>query len=134
MNFVTILPLASIDAVRPVFMIVMGVFLLVAAWRMARETEGWAAGLMVGGAFMLCFGYAILVPMYEAGKIERFHPAAHLHNPAIAMGWHAVKLLVMNVGWLVLGLGLGLHSGLLRMPSALKISRSQATSTNESVA
>ena len=108
------LPLASIDAARPVFMIVMGVFLMVVAWRMARDTEGWTGRLLVGGAFLLCIGYAILIPMYEAGKIENYHPAAHLRDPASALGWHAVKLVVMNSGWLVLGLGLGLHTGLLR--------------------
>lgn len=134
MYFSPNLPLASIDAVRPVFMIVMGVFLMIVAWRMAKETEGWAARLMVGGAFLLCFGYAILVPMYDAGKIEKYHPAAHLHDPASALAWHAVKLVVMNAGWLVFGLGLGLHSGLFRMPVALKFSRTQTIPANESAA
>jgi hypothetical protein len=101
---------------------------------MAKETEGWAARLMMAGALMLCFGYAILVPMYEAGKIEKFHPLAHLHEPAAALGWHAVKLLVMNAGWLAFGLGLGLHSGLLRMPAALKAQRTRTVSTHESIA
>ncbi|MEK6230856.1 MAG: hypothetical protein N2A42_03315 [Luteolibacter sp.] len=134
MSFLPNLPLASIDAIRPVFMIVMGVFLMIVAWRMAKESKGWAVRLMVGGAFLLCFGYAILIPMYEAGMIERFHPVAHLHDPATAMGWHAVKLVVMNAGWLVFGLGLGLHSGLVRMPAAFKFSRTQTISANESVA
>ena len=83
---------------------------------------------------MLCFGYAILVPMYEAGIIEKFHPRAHLHDPATAMGWHAVKLVVMNAGWLVFGLGLGLHSGLIRMPAALKFPRTRTVSAHESIA
>ena len=126
-------PLASIDAVRPVFMIVMGVFLAIVAWRLAKECEGWTARLMVAGALLLCFGYAILMPMYEAGVIERYHPRAPLKDRAAALGWHAVKLVVMNAGWLVFGLGLGLHSGLLRMP-ALKLSRTQTISANESVA
>lgn len=134
MNFPILLPIASIDAARPVFMIVMGVFLMVVAWRMARETEGWSARLLVGGAFLLCVGYAILVPMYEAGKIEKYHPGAHLHDPQSAAAWHAVKLVVMNSGWLVFGLGLGLHSGLLRMPAPLKFSRTRTISTNESIA
>lgn len=129
-----ILPLASIDAVRPVFMIVMGVFLMIVVWRMAKETQGWTARLMVGGAFLLSFGYAILMPMYEAGIIERFHPSAHLQDSANALAWHAVKLVVMNAGWLVFGIGLGLHSGLLRMPSAAKLPRTQPISTNESIA
>lgn len=134
MSFLAVLPLASIDAVRPVFMIVMGVFLFIVAWRMAKESEGWSARFMVGGAFLLCFGYAILMPMYEAGKIEKYHPAASLNDPATALAWHAVKLVVMNAGWLVFGLGLGLHSGLLRMPSFAKLPRTQTVPTNESIA
>ncbi len=134
MSLPTFSPIASIEAVRPVFMVVMGVFLLIIAWRMAKEKEGWTARLMMAGALMLCFGYAILVPMYEAGKIEKFHPRAHLHDPAAALGWHAVKLVVMNAGWLVFGLGLGLHSGLLRIPAALKFTRNRTVSAHESIA
>ncbi len=118
-------PLASIEAARPVFMIVMGVFLMVIAWRMARDSEGWGARFLVGGAFLLCVGYAFLIPMYEAGKIVRYMPHSHLHDTSTALGWHAVKLVVMNAGWLVLGLGLGIHSGLLRVPAFLKISKTQ---------
>jgi hypothetical protein len=50
------------------------------------------------------------------------------------MGWHAVKLVVMNAGWLVFGLGLGLHSGLIRMPAALKFPRTRTVSAHESIA
>jgi hypothetical protein len=134
MFFPTNLPLASIDAVRPVFMIVMGFFLMIIAWRMAKETQGWTARMMVGGAFLLCFGYAILMPMYEAGKIEKFHPGAPLHDPATALAWHAVKLVAMNAGWLVFGLGIALHSGLFRMPAPVKLPRPQTVSTHESIA
>lgn len=126
--------LASIEAVRPVFLIVMGVFLMIVAWRIARETAGWGARLTVGGAFLLCLGYAILVPMYEAGKIEKFHAKLHLDDPATAMGWHAVKLVIMNVGWLLFGLGVGIHSGLLRVPAALKASKIEPLPTHEPVA
>ncbi|MGJ8643943.1 MAG: hypothetical protein ACSHX9_11085 [Luteolibacter sp.] len=126
--------LASIEAVRPVFLIVMGVFLMVVAWRIARETTGWSARLTVGGAFLLCLGYAILVPMYEAGKIEKFHPSLHLHDPATAMGWHAVKLVIMNVGWLLFGLGVGIHSGLLRLPATLKVSKIESLPSHEPIA
>ncbi len=128
------LPLASIDAARPVFVIVMGVFLMVIAWRMARETEGWSARCLVGGAFLLCVGYAILIPMYEAGKIERYFPGAHLHSPSTALGWHAVKLVVMNAGWLVFGLGLGLHAGLFRSIAPRKITKAQTITIHESAA
>ena len=134
MNQPPFIVFASVDAVRPVFMIVMGVFLLVVAWRMSRETQGWTARLMMAGAMMLSFGYSILVPMYEAGKIEKFYPGAHLHDPSVALAWHAVKLVVMNAGWLVFGLGLGLHSGLLRMPYDFKGLRTRTHSTHESIA
>ena len=115
-------------------MIVMGVFLMVVAWRMAREAEGWTGRLLVGGAFLLCIGYAILVPMYEAGRIEKYYPGAHLHDASTALGWHAVKLVVMNAGWLVFGLGIALHSGLIRMPSLEKVSKPQSVSGHESAA
>lgn len=123
---------ASIDAARPVFMIVMGVFLVLIAWRMARDTEGWSARLLVAGAFMLFIGYAFLIPMYEAGKIERYHPGVHLHDAQAAHAWHVVHLVVMNSGWLLLGLGLGLHSGLLGAPAVFRISKTQTTYVNES--
>lgn len=115
-------------------MIVMGFFLIIVAWRMAKESEGWAPRLMVGGAFLLFLGYAFLIPMYEAGKIERYHPSVSLSDPAGALAWHAVKLVVMNAGWLVFGLGLGLHTGLLRMPGVSKVPRRQTIPINESVA
>lgn len=115
-------------------MIVMGVFLMIFAWRMSKATEAWAGRLMVGGAFLLCFGYAVLVPLYEAGIIEKYHPSARMNDPASALAWHAVKLVVMNAGWLVFGFGLGLHSGLLRMPATSKLTKTQPISANESVA
>ncbi len=134
MNFTLHNHLASTDAARPVFMIVMGVFLMVVAWRMAREAEGWTGRLLVGGAFLLCIGYAVIMPMYEAGKIERYFPGVQLHDGQTALGWHAVKLVVMNGGWLVFGLGLGLHSGLIRMPSMVKVSKPQPASNHGSIA
>lgn len=134
MDFPSSFPLASIGAVRPVFMIVMGVFLMLIAWRMARETEGWSARCLVGGAFLLFFGYAILLPMYEAGKIEPYFPGAHLKNPSVALGWHAVKLVIMNAGWLVFGLGLGFHSGLFRAAASRKIAKHQTITIHESAA
>ncbi|MEP3211765.1 MAG: hypothetical protein ABJQ29_01095 [Luteolibacter sp.] len=134
MSNVVFFNLASIEAVRPVFMIVMGVFLMLVAWRIAKETDGWSARLTVGGAFLLCLGYAILIPMYEAGVIEKFHPSLHLHDSAAAMGWHAVKLVVMNTGWLLFGLGVGIHSGLLHMPVAFKLSKIESLHSHEPVA
>lgn len=134
MHFSVNLPLAAIDSARPVFMIVMGVSLMMVAWRMARDSEGWSARLTVGGGFLLCLGYSLLMPMYEAGVIERFHPRAHLHDPSGALAWHAVKLVVMNGGWFLLGLGLGIHSGLLRMPRFAKSAQKESLPANESLA
>lgn len=127
------LPIASIEAARPVFMIVMGVFLLIFAWRMSKEEKGWSAWLMMGGAILLAFGYAVLLPLYEAGKIERYHPSKHFHD-STAIGWHAVKVLAMNAGWFVFATGLGIHSGLLRMPVFLKATKTQTAANYESVA
>ncbi len=123
-------PLASIDAARPVFMIVMGFSLMLVAWRLARDTEGWSARFLVGGAFLLFIGYTLLLPMYEAGKILRYHPDVHVHGSSNALAWHAVKIVVMNSGWLVFGLGLGLHSGLIRVPAFLRISKPQSTTVS----
>lgn len=107
MNFVNSMPLASIEAIRPVFMIVMGVFLMVVAWRLCQATEGWTARLIVSGALMLGFGYAVILPLYDAGMIQRYSPS---HGSASALGWHAIKLFVMNTGWLIFGLGLAMHA------------------------
>jgi hypothetical protein len=113
-----VLNLASLEAVRPVFLIVMGVSLMMIAWRLCKEATGWDARAMMAGALLLGFGYTILMPLYEAGKIERVVRSGHFHgDPAVALAWHAVKLLAMNGGWLLFGLGLALHAQLIRLPS-----------------
>lgn len=106
--------LGSIEAVRPVFMIVMGSFLLILGWRLAKGSSGWTARILMTGALMLGFGYGLLLPLYEAGLIERYVPnRTHYHGSAAdAIGWHAVKLMVMNLGWLVFGAGLAMHASL----------------------
>ncbi len=111
MSFGNIPPLGSIAAVRPVYLIVMGVFLMVIAWRLAKTTEGWTARLIVAGALLLGFGYSVVIPMYEAGLIEPISRGGHYHgSPAVALAWHAVKLVTMNSGWLLFGIGLALHA------------------------
>jgi hypothetical protein len=106
MTFAGSMQLGSIEAIRPVFMIVMGVFLMLIAWRLCKTTEVWTARLIVSGSLLLGFGYALLLPLYDAGLIERYSPA----GGATALGWHAVKMVVMNCGWLLLGIGLALHA------------------------
>ena len=111
--------MASIEAVRPVFLIVMGIFLMLIAWRLAKTADHWTGRLIVGGAFLLGFGYAVMMPLYEAGVIERLSPRGRYHGGvATAMGWHAVKLVVMNAGWLLFGAGVAMHAKVLRSPAS----------------
>lgn len=107
--------LGSIEAMRPVFLIVMGVFMLIFAWRLAKNSETWTSRLMMAGALLLAFGYVLMLPLYEAGVLERYSPnrLTYEGSAATAMGWHAIKLVVMNVGWLVFGLGLAMHAKIL---------------------
>jgi hypothetical protein len=123
--------LGSIEAVRPVFMIVMGVFLMVIAWRLCKTSEGWTARLIVAGSLLLGFGYSVMLPSYDAGLIERFSPA----SGATALAWHAVKLVVMNCGWLLFGLGLALHARVFSIsPPPRKLSPSPLTPPREFIA
>lgn len=103
--------LLSIEASRPAFMMVMGLFLLLIAWRLVQGSTGWASRFILSGALLLAFGYAVLVPLYEAGIIQRFRPGAHIHGDATSvLGWHVVRLFAMNAGWFLFGLGLALHA------------------------
>ena len=128
-----VLVLASIGAVRPVFLIVMGICLMIFIWRLASGATDWAARLMVAGSLLLGFGYAVMLPLYEAGIIERMNYVILLENSATALAWHAVKLVVMNGGWLVLGTGLAMHAGVLPSPVPRKVTspRPQALSLPE---
>jgi hypothetical protein len=111
-------PLASLAAARPVFWIVMGIFLMVIAWRISRSTSPWTRRFLLAGAVLLGFGYAILLPLYETGYLERFHKGAHHHgSETSAMVWHALRMLVMNSGWLLLGIGLAMQSKVLTAPT-----------------
>jgi hypothetical protein len=116
--------LASVDAVRPVFMIVMGFFLLLLGWRLAKNSGVWTSRILMAGALLLGFGYGLMLPLYEAGLIERYAPnRVHYHGSVDdAIGWHAVKMVVMNFGWLVFGTGVAMHSSL----SACLVPRSAA--------
>jgi hypothetical protein len=135
MNYGNCLPLGSIEAVRPVFMIVMGIFLMIIAWRLCKYTEGWTALLIAAGALLLGFGYAVMLPLYDAGIIERFSPAGRYHgSAATAVAWHSVKLVAMNSGWLLFGLGLAMHAKVFAAPSPRRTTTSPALFPHESVA
>lgn len=105
--------LATIDAFRPVFMIVMGAFLLLTAWRMTRGGSGWAPRILMAGAILLAIGYSVLLPLYQAGVLLPLSLVGRLPGDAtVAMAWHVLKVASMNGGWLLFGLGLALHAGI----------------------
>jgi hypothetical protein len=114
MSFPPSIPvLASVDAFRPVFMIVMGAFLLLTAWRMTRGTTGWAPRTLLTGAFLLALGYSVVMPLYQAGVLMPLSAVGFAPvDPATALAWHIVKVVSMNGGWLLFGLGLALHAGI----------------------
>jgi hypothetical protein len=123
------LPLASIEAMRPVFMIVMGLALLFVAWRMTRHTSGWSSRILMAGALLLTLGYSVIIPLYQAKVIVplshlMFYPDADAGN---VMGWHLAKLFSMNCGWMLLGLGLALHARVFESVKA-PVTASVATS------
>lgn len=129
------LPLGSIEAVRPVFLIVMGAFLMVIAWRLAKTSEGWTARMMVAGAALLGFGYTVMLPLYEAGIIERYATGAHYHgSEATALAWHAIKLVSMNSGWLFFGIGIAMHVKLFEAPVPRRATHPPTLAKHESTA
>jgi len=126
--------LGSIAAVRPVFLIVMGVFLLLIAWRLAKTSGIWTARLLVAGALLLGFGYAVIMPLFEAGVIERYAPGGHYHgSAATAVAWHLVRMVVMNTGWLLFGLGLAMHAKILSSPAPRPRAQARSFPPHESI-
>jgi hypothetical protein len=90
----------------------MGAFLLLTAWRMTRGTTGWTPRILLAGALLLAFGYSVVMPLYQAGVLLPLSLVGQLPgNATAAMIWHVVKLVSMNGGWLLFGLGLALHAG-----------------------
>jgi hypothetical protein len=114
MTFAPPVPLiAATPALRPVFLIVMGAFLLLTAWRMTRGTRGWTPRIILTGATLLAFGYAVVMPLYEAGIIVPLSKIGTMGtNPDAVILWQAVKMISMNAGWLLFGTGMALHAGL----------------------
>jgi hypothetical protein len=128
-------PLASIEAFRPVFMIVMGVFLMIIAWRLAKGLDGWSARLIVAGTLLLGLGYAVVLPLYDAGVIPRFSSKSNgPGNSPDAHAWNMVKTMVMNFGWLFFGLGLALHAKIFPATSPGRKLSPPTPATNESPA
>ena len=126
--------LGSIAAVRPVFLIVMGVFLMLIAWRLAKTSGVWTARLLVAGALLLGFGYAVIMPLFAAGVIENYLPGRHYHgSAATVVAWHLVRMAVMNTGWLLFGLGLAMHAKIFSSPAPRPRAQARSYSPHESI-
>jgi hypothetical protein len=80
---------------------------------MTRGTSGWTPRILVAGALLLAIGYSVVMPLYQAGVlIPLSQIGVSSAEAASALGWHVVKTVSMNGGWLVFGLGLALHAGI----------------------
>ncbi len=113
MPFVTELsPLASLEAARPVFLILMGLSIVAISWRLVKRVSGWPARVLMSGALLLAFGYSLILPMYEVGVLVKpsMVPFSSGADVTRMMGWEVAKAFAMNGGWLLFGLGLFLIS------------------------
>ena len=100
-------PVIGMVSVRPVFWILMAICLVLFAWRLCRGSGPWTARLLMAGAVLLGLGYGVLLPLAEAGVIR---PSSAPGATDSQLAWQAVRTLVMNVGWLLLGAGLACHA------------------------
>ena len=111
--------LGSIEATRPVFLIVMGTSLMVTAWRLNKTSPGWPGKIIIAGALLLGLGYVVVMPSYETGLVERYSPMRPFRgSSSTALAWHTVKLASLNSGWLLFGLGVALHAKLFSLAPA----------------
>ncbi len=91
--------------------------------------------MIVAGSLLLGFGYTLLMPLYEAGVIERYSAAGHYHGSgANAVAWQAVKMVAMNSGWLIFGLGIAMHAKILGVPAPRRATPPPTRAKHESVA
>lgn len=100
-------------------MIVMGISLVIFSLRLASGAKTWPARLMMTGSLMLGFGYAVVLPAYEGGLIESIH-SPHTVNLEAAIMWHVIRLVTMNAGWLIFGIGVAMHANILPQPAPRK--------------
>lgn len=105
-------PLASLEAARPVFLILMGIAMVLISWRLTKRLSGFPAWSLVSGALLLGLGYSVLLPLYEIGVLigPDVLPFAPDADPTLMMTCHLLKSVSMNGGWLLFGLGMFLTS------------------------
>lgn len=68
----------------------------------------------MSGALLLALGYSLILPLYSAGvlvPIERI-PNYPERDPIAIVTWQLVRMIALNGGWLLFGLGLALHARL----------------------
>jgi len=100
-----------LNPVRRRCLLVMGICLVIVAWRLALTASGWDARLIVLGSLLLGLGYSVLLPLRESGLIAALRPPEHpRETTSLAFGWHTVEMAVMNGGWLLFGLGMARHA------------------------
>ena len=121
------LTLASVEAARPVFMIVMGAFLLMIVWRLSARATKASRVTMRTGAALLAFGYAVLVPLYEAGKILPLGTmSAAPYSAEISLAGQIARLIAMNCGWALCGIGVAMHARLFETTRVRRPATSRA--------
>ena len=77
----------------------------------------------------------MILPLYQAGLVEPFRPSGHYHgSAATAVGWHVVKVVAMNFGWLLFGLGVAMHANLFNSSSPRSRAENPSLSPHEFVA
>lgn len=111
---------------------VMGLTLFLVAWRMTRRQRDWGSLALLSGAGLLAFGYSIVLPLYAAKIIIPAHMIAyHLDtSPVVAFCWHVAKLVAMNGGWLLFGVGLAHRAGIFRRAEVRPVSAEATASVH----
>ena len=99
--------LASFDLSRAPLLVVLGLALVIGTWHLINRSPGGGRRLMMTGALLLGIGYVVLLPLQESGLLAA---DGHGHESVIhSTAWQLGRLMVMNLGWLLLGGGLALH-------------------------
>ncbi|MCF7675902.1 MAG: hypothetical protein K9N23_08480 [Akkermansiaceae bacterium] len=124
--------LASFDLSRAPLLVVLGLALVIGTWHLINRNPGGGHRLMMTGALLLGIGYVVLLPLQESGLLAA-GGQGHGHESVIhSTAWQLVRLVVMNLGWLLLGGGLALHARSNR--TLLRNDNPQPKDSHESIA